>query len=73
MSQVQTNLSGARSVGVPYPLTLTLSLGERGLQSSRSDYSATRMVNPVAGISLKQSTFLPLLGERAGVRAGVIT
>jgi hypothetical protein len=64
-------MSGSRSVGVPFPLTLTLSLGERGQLSSRSDYSATRVVNPVAGISLKRITFLPLLGERAGVRAGV--
>lgn len=45
--------------------------GERGQLAVRSDYSATRVVNPVAGISLKRSTFLPLLGERAGVRAGV--
>jgi hypothetical protein len=52
-------------------LTLTLSPGEREQRLDASYFATDHLINPATGSRLKRRMFLPLLGERAGVRASV--
>jgi hypothetical protein len=52
---------------VCFPLTLTLSLGEREQQAARFSFSNARLANPVAGFRVRRDTILPLpKGEGRG-------
>ena len=52
---------------VAFPLTLTLSLGERGQQSELFSFSDIRLANPVAGFRVRLAAILPLpWGEGRG-------
>jgi len=60
--------SVAAAVEPSFPLTLTLSLGQRE-QPPRGVYFAhTAVANSVAGRAQRRRTILPLPRERAGVR-----
>jgi hypothetical protein len=47
---------------ISFPLTLTLSLGEREQAAKPSNFWGTRTANPVAGFRMRRETILPLLG-----------
>lgn len=60
-------------MGARLPLILTLSLGERGQQLSRSDFFEAPSANPVAAIRARQQTNLPLPGgEGRGEGEGIV-
>ena len=68
MNMTQTRLSG---LDIAFPLTLALSLGEREPAASRSDLPTARPASPVAGLSLRRQTILPLpQGEGRGEGEG---
>jgi hypothetical protein len=51
-----------------FPLTLTLSRGEREQRFARAVFSACRLANPAIYFTNALEKLLPLLRERAGVR-----
>jgi len=56
---------------VPFPLTLTLSLGERESPLLAFGVSDIYSTNPASGFQMRQDTILLLRGEKAGMRAVV--
>ena len=59
-------------IGVAFPLTLTLSLGEREHQPSSSFSSSVRPANPAHCFALRLDTILPLpQGEGRGEGEGI--
>ena len=56
-----------------FPLTLTLSPAEREQLSTFTNCPGDRSINPALDFSKYREPILPLLGERAGVRADVST
>jgi hypothetical protein len=56
-----------------FPLTLTLSPAEREQLSAPLNSADVHSINPALDSSKNRETILPLLGERAGVRADVST
>jgi hypothetical protein len=59
---------GRRNSGHTFPLTLTLSLGEREQLAKLSGFSTGCLANPDAGFRDRRPMILPLPRERAGVR-----
>ena len=69
MNMAQTNMSGLRGAGVTFPLTLTLSLGEREQSAPHFGLSDGCPAKSAARFSLRRDAILCSRGERDGVRA----
>ena len=63
---------GEKFVGL-LALTLTLSPRERGQQLCDCLFANANSTDPAVDLRVGRRAFLPLLGERAGVRANVLT